>query len=303
MLNSGTRTRQPKIAPNAPHGGGGPGGFKSAYSTGLNSSPNNLFQESKNASLSPVGRNTRADLPKKPDKPSNQQIRAEWDKHDGIIQKIVAEMNQTFQAKHYDLLPFIPLDWKIIKAMIWVESSGPSWQSRYTGVKPAPAFYGPRPIQFGNSGDPGLSVIRDGAEHSHLISSTELRNELKKPMNAELCIRGGVALVFHYAAIYENTRIIDSQEVRQDTVRKKDTLSKIAARNRTLVEEITQTSKISENTTLQQGQTVWFRPAHREWILNGWKAWWVAVTKYNGGGDPYYLSKVKAAYQAIVSES
>lgn len=303
MFNSGTRTRQPKVAPNAPRGGGGPGGFKSAHSTGFNSAPKNSFHESKNESLSPTGRNTRADLPKKSDKPSNQQIRAEWDKHDGIIQKVVAEMNQKFQVKHYDFSPFIPLDWKIIKAMVWVESSGPSWQSREGGVKPAPAFYGPWPIQFGNSGDPGLGVIRDGAEHSHLISSKELRNELKKTMTAELCIRGGVALVFHYAAIYENAKIIDRQAVQHDTVRTKDTLSKIAARNQTLVEEITRASNLSEKTILRVGQTVWFRSAHREWQLNGWKDWWIAVTKYNGGGDPHYRSKVRAAYQAIVSES
>ncbi|MFH7811484.1 MULTISPECIES: hypothetical protein [Acetobacter] len=67
-----------------------------------------------------------------------------WNAYDSDIKNIVNEYNRyLINTPNYR-----PLDWKIIKAMIWVETGGPdnpSWRSR--------------PMQIGNTQDPGLKAF------------------------------------------------------------------------------------------------------------------------------------------------
>lgn len=60
--------------------------------------------------------------------------------------------------------PMPPLNWKWIKAMVWVESGGPTnpaWKTR--------------PMQIGNPGDAGLGVLKRGEEGSNLIMDEKLK--------------------------------------------------------------------------------------------------------------------------------
>ena len=70
-----------------------------------------------------------------------------WNEYDNIIQQTVSAYNT-----HLAESPaFTRLDWKVIKAMVWTESGGPSnpaWKAR--------------PMQIGNQGDPGLDALLSG---------------------------------------------------------------------------------------------------------------------------------------------
>ncbi|WP_307174377.1 hypothetical protein [Duganella sp. CF517] len=72
-----------------------------------------------------------------------------WHSHDCDLQRIVAELNRHLSGKG----GYFPLDWRIVKAMVWTESGGPN----------NPAWHN-NPMQIGNSGDPGLAALLSGKE-------------------------------------------------------------------------------------------------------------------------------------------
>jgi hypothetical protein len=74
---------------------------------------------------------------------------ARWHEYDCNIVSIINEFN-----RHLASTPqYRPLDWRIVKAMIWTETGGPtdaSWRSR--------------PMQIGHPSDPGLQALLGGKE-------------------------------------------------------------------------------------------------------------------------------------------
>jgi hypothetical protein len=76
-----------------------------------------------------------------------------WDAYDCEIRAIVAEYNSHLQPTP----GYRPLDWRLIKAMIWTETGAgsPEWKIK--------------PMQIGVPGDPGMNSLLSGNEGADLI--------------------------------------------------------------------------------------------------------------------------------------
>lgn len=86
-----------------------------------------------------------------------------WHAYDCDIQAAVNRFNRHLTGTpNYHLL-----DWRMIKAMVWTESGGPTNRAWNT-----------RPIQIGNPGDPGLRALFSDQEGGPLILPPELKNQL-----------------------------------------------------------------------------------------------------------------------------
>jgi hypothetical protein len=75
--------------------------------------------------------------------------------YDEVIKKDVADYNHRLAGTP----GYSNADWRWFKAVLWIESGGPTsaaWKSR--------------PMQIGNPGDPGYSILKKGTEGggSHL---------------------------------------------------------------------------------------------------------------------------------------
>jgi hypothetical protein len=78
---------------------------------------------------------------------------ARWDSHDCEIRVAVGEFNRHLNG----VAGYSPLDWQIIKAMVWTESGA------------AHAEWHTKPMQIGVPGDPGLASFLSGKEGGDLI--------------------------------------------------------------------------------------------------------------------------------------
>ena len=88
---------------------------------------------------------------------------AAWDEYDEVIKQEVLDYNVRFGTTSG-----LYVDWKLCKAVLWVESGGPSnaaWKGRV--------------MQIGNPGDPAYAVVKAGKEGSALImdSATGRRHQ------------------------------------------------------------------------------------------------------------------------------
>lgn len=208
------------------------------------------------------------------------------DKYDTVIKNEVAGYNSRFASTP----GFTSLDWRWIKAMAWVESGpdSPAWLTS--------------PLQIGNPGDPGLSIIRDDKDHSDLIASAELRSKLKtNKIDAGLSIRAAIAYLYHRAAFpkYQYVTKIDDTNMHTYTIKKGDSLATIAKSQHTTIDVIETDSGLTDKSVLHPGQVLKFKLAHKQWQINGWECWQQAIIDYNGGGDPQYWKKVDEAHNLI----
>jgi hypothetical protein len=114
-----------------------------------------------------------------------------WNGHDAAIKATVTKYNE-----HLKSAPgFTALDWKLIKAMVWTESGGPTaraWTSR--------------PMQIGNAGDPGLTSLLGGKEGGELIIPPDIASGLTAKnagSEPERNIEAGVGYLLMRAASYK----------------------------------------------------------------------------------------------------
>lgn len=102
-----------------------------------------------------------------------------WNEYDRLIEREVADYNRRLA----DTPGYQPVDWRLIKAMVWIESGGPTnpaWRTR--------------PIQIGNPGDPGLAALRAGEGAADVILSDALKRERDQSENdPERNVRFGIA--------------------------------------------------------------------------------------------------------------
>jgi hypothetical protein len=102
-----------------------------------------------------------------------------WNEYDRLIEREVADYNRRLA----DTPGYQPVDWRLIKAMVWIESGGPTnpaWRTR--------------PIQIGNPGDPGLAALRTGEGAAQVILRDAMKRELAQSENdPERNVRLGIA--------------------------------------------------------------------------------------------------------------
>lgn len=243
------------------------------------------------------------DLPDRVDQQSD--IRNQYD---ADIRHIVGTFNR-YLSKKYPESHYQDLDWRVIKAMIWVES----------GHKPSAWRF--RPMQIGNIGDPGLQAVlhlkktrlKNGKVHiqsegAELIIPPEYtanltwKNKEKIRHDPQLNIQAGVAYLLMRHAKFGYRTVVDFDEKDYKiTVKFGDNINKIAAANGTTVNILKQFNPQINIQHLQAGLLLKYKKAKIRKTVLGWYSMnFLSITKkYNAKGDRRYMKKLKYAYTEI----
>lgn len=186
------------------------------------------------------------------------------------------------------------VDWKLAKAMVWVESGGPknpAWNSRV--------------MQIGNSGDPAHGVLKSGTEGSSVIMTDALWQAIKTQSIDQpvLNIRAGIAYLFTRMAYFATGTVRDSDDTRiyVEVIRHGDSLEKIARRVGTTVEILASMRKESTSTVLRVGEKLQYYKASQATVIQRWRPWDypTIADRYNGGGDPAYAEKLEYVHTIL----
>lgn len=179
-----------------------------------------------------------------------------------------------------------PLDWRLVKAMIWTESGGPTnraWTSR--------------PIQIGNPGDPGLAALLNGKEGGELIIPPAHRAHLtisSAISSPEMNIRAGVAYLLMRLAKFEVASVPDTRDggIHEIAVQAGDSFSRIAAKHGTTISVLRAHNPTA--VVLRPGQSLKYRKASLRKVIIGWDvATPEAIARLYNVGDPAYATKLR----------
>ncbi|MEW1780931.1 LysM peptidoglycan-binding domain-containing protein [Arthrobacter sp. NPDC080086] len=209
-----------------------------------------------------------------------------WNGYDCEIQSAVIEYNRYLMGN----AGYLPLDWQIIKAMLWVETGAdsPKW--------------GSNPIQIGNPGDPALNTLINGKEGSNLVVPPAIRTKLNvasATTQPALNIRAGIGYMLTRMAKFSIQSVPDADNKIYDvTVKPGDSLDKIARTQGSTLEELRALNPGAN--ALKPGQVIKYRKAAMRQVITGWRP----VTTQNVGalyniGDPAYTRKLDYALTLI----
>lgn len=210
-----------------------------------------------------------------------------WHGYDAEIKTAVGEFDNHLKAiKGYSL------DWKLIKAMLWTESGGPSNTAWTT-----------RPMQIGNPGDPGLGELLAKGRQTMaggwlvmppaLASTLTAQNAHQPAMN----IRAGIAylLLLAMKSAYHDEIDTRDSSFHTYTVIKGDYLDKIARRVGTTSAILKKLSPVFQSREfIKEGDTLRYQKASVKKYITGFKTIDSAfcALKYNTG-DPCYDKKLQ----------
>jgi hypothetical protein len=211
-----------------------------------------------------------------------------WDKWDCDIQRIVTAYN------HHLLMTasaYQPLDWRVIKAMLWVESGPhqPDWNTQ--------------PMQIGNAGDPGL---RDFFERGGLILPPVWKgrfDEHSAKINPEHNLVVGIGYLLLRLAYFQIRSVPDEDtKVYEATVQKGDSFDSIARKQGTTVDKLKELNPKVNPRQLSIGQVLKYQKASVQWVISGWEPITsTAVAQYNGKGDKTYTKRFEFAYSVVTN--
>ncbi len=207
-----------------------------------------------------------------------------WDQYDATIKVAVSEFNLRL-GKHSRFVekPMPRLEWKWVKAIIWVESGGPSNPSWKT-----------RPMQIGNPGDAGLGVLKRGEEASSIVMDAKLKASLAQINTPMVNIKAGIAYLLNRLSLSDLKSLRSDVDKSQHeyTVVSGDNLSKIAKKNNTTVEELKK-SNPAKVAMIKPGEKLKYYKARVERVIIGWHTVSASIIaqKYNVG-DPKYNKKL-----------
>jgi hypothetical protein len=210
---------------------------------------------------------------------NRSRVNKAWNGYDATIQQTVNAYNAHLRTT----TGFTPLSWKLVKAMVWTESGGPS----------NPAWLS-RPMQIGNTGDPGLAALLGGKEGGDLIMPPKIAAVLTA-QNASLPernIQAGVGYLLMRAANYTFVNVEDKADVVHDYVIKSgDTFSSIAQAWGSTIAELDALNPSAK--TLHIGQKVKVRKAKISKKIAGFKKLdTAAVAKLYNTKDALYADKL-----------
>ncbi|MDO9224994.1 MAG: LysM domain-containing protein [Pseudomonadota bacterium] len=226
---------------------------------------------------------------------------AAWDAYDTIIHNEVGDMicsaDQHYNARFIENAyhtKYTGVDWKLMKAILWVESGGPR-NSAWTT----------RPMQIGNKGDPAYDVLKRGADDSSIIMASDLLSTIKTQSidQPELNIRTGIAYLFTRMAYFDTDTVFDPDDAKVylEVVQQGDSLEKIGKRVGTTVDVLASLRKLGKSKTLQPGEKLQYRKATLQRVIKSWRTWDYQniAARYNGGGDPAYAEKLEYVHATL----
>lgn len=203
-----------------------------------------------------------------------------WNTWDCEIQAAVDEYNRHLAGT----TGYVPLNWQIIKAMLWVETgaNNAQWMTK--------------PMQIGVAGDPGMSSLLSGKEGGELILPPAWKARLTVGSIRSIPahnIRAGIGYLLMRLANFEYRSVLAADtKVYEVKVRSGDTLGRIATDNGSTAEVMKRLNPTAA--TLQPGQVLKYQKASVQQVITGWRQISTALVaqRYNGGGDPNYATKL-----------
>ncbi|CAI3932088.1 LysM domain-containing protein [Commensalibacter papalotli (ex Botero et al. 2024)] len=230
--------------------------------------------------------------------------------YDADIRQIVEVFNR-YLGNKYPKSNYHDLDWRLVKAMIWIESGHKHSAWRY------------RPMQIGNHGDAGLIALlhlkkirlkngnfriqSEGAElviPPEYVSNLTIKNKEKIRYNPQLNIQAGVAyLLMRHAKIGYKTVADNDAKEHIVTIKVGDSLNKIAVTHQTTVGIIKQLNPGINKCNLHMGVKLRYKKATVKKTIKGWvpMTFSSVARKYNAKGDYRYRQKLRYAFQNIES--
>jgi hypothetical protein len=201
--------------------------------------------------------------------------------YDSLIQTELT----AYQARFDNWPSFPALDWKLFKALLFVESGGPS----------NPAWTA-RAMQIGNPGDPAYAVLVNGGEGSSAIMSVQLKADIAtKPITMpEVNIKAAIAYILTKSAEFGSQQVIDDPTLRKHKVISGENPISISRKEHTTVGNIALNNPTAVK-KIYAGQSLAFQRAHMIPV-------WAPITPdflasaYNGGRDPEYANKLRYVY-------
>jgi hypothetical protein len=210
-----------------------------------------------------------------------------WNAWDCEIQKAVNEYNHHLSGT----AGYIPLDWQVIKAMLWVETGAnhPEWNIK--------------PMQIGVEGDPGLRSFLFSDEGGDMILPPSLKGVLTMGSSRavpEYNIRAGIGYLLMRLANFEYLTVLDSDDkIYELTVEAGDSLDRIAKTHESTI-GILRTLNPTAN-VLRPGQFLKYRKASVQRVITSWRytTTTLIAQRYNVGGDPNYAKKLDHALTLV----
>lgn len=201
---------------------------------------------------------------------------ARWNEHDKLIIATV----QAFNGQLTKSAGYRALDFKLVKAMLWVESGGPgntAWTQR--------------PMQIGNPGDPGLAALLGGKEGGDLILTAAQKKVLQSGTATPVTnILAGTAYLLMRAASYAYQSVPDANDSKlyDITVKAGDSLDKIARTHGSTVEMLKSLNP-GALVMIKPGQVLKLKKASIQQGITGWTAITTdfAARRYNVGDSKY----------------
>jgi LysM repeat protein len=213
-----------------------------------------------------------------------------WNDYDEEITLALKEFRTHLSGK----AGYVGPTFELIKAMVWVESGGPSsgaWDARI--------------MQIGNSGDPGFGDLISGIKGGELIMPATLAQSLStttvsQPKNN---LRAGIAYLLMRAATYETISVLDKQDAKkyEYVVKAGDSLDKITRKdargNQIIPTTIAVLVQLNPGaaTMLKPGQKLIYQKASMQKVIKSWRtidADFAAKYYNTSKGDPRYADKL-----------
>jgi hypothetical protein len=186
----------------------------------------------------------------------------------------------------YNKMHNLSVDWKLFKAMVWVESGGPASKA-----------WAQRAMQIGNPGDSGYAVMKKPRDRDKIVATPAILQDVQKGNidDPTLNIRTGIAYAFVRLAETAFQSVLSSDKKVYDyPVVSGDSFAKIAPKVGTTV-DVLKGLNVGKENSLRPGDVLHYVKASMEWTITGWKSFdpKTLAAGYNGGGDPDYEEKLK----------
>ncbi|WP_313620331.1 LysM domain-containing protein [Achromobacter sp.] len=211
-----------------------------------------------------------------------------WNGWDCEIQMAVNEYNRHLSGK----AGYVSLDWKMIKAMVWVETGAnhSEWKVK--------------PLQIGVMGDPGLHALLSSKEGGDLILLPEWKERMtisSVRTNPSHNIRAGIGYLLMRMANFKYVSVVAGDgKIHEIKVKPGDSLAKIASAQQSTLEVMQKLNPTA--VVLRPGQSVKVQKAHIKQVITSWRAVTVmsVAVQYNSmRRDKNYGRKLSHAYDLV----